>query len=94
MIFKCQFPGCGYETDNKSQIHFHHINPRENKGNNKPYNLIQLCPNCHTKIFSPESKKGIHSIRNENSIILLGWKLSSSGKLLEYIDTNGRLQYK
>lgn len=94
MIFKCQFPGCNYETDNKSQIHFHHIIPRENNGSNKSFNIIQLCPNCHTKIYSPDSTKGIHSIKNSNSIVLLGWRLSSAGKILEYIDTEGNTCYK
>lgn len=94
MRYKCQFPGCTYETNQKSQIHNHHIVPKENNGTNKKYNLINLCPNHHSKIYIENSKHGIHSIKGDDSIILLGWKYSTSGNLLEYKDLNGNIFYK
>lgn len=85
-MFYCQFPlGCSYSTSQRSCIHQHHIQSKELKGNNKKSNLIYLCPNHYSCIYIPESKKGIHSIIHENSIILLSIKQSSQGKVIEYM---------
>lgn len=94
-MYKCESPICvGYETENRHQIHCHHIIPREHGGNNKKSNLIFLCPNCHSCVFIEESTQGIHSIKTKNSIILNGWLQSSGGRVLEYIDSNGKLCYQ
>lgn len=93
MRFKCEFPNCGYETNIKSQIHKHHIVPKEIAGLNKKFNTIWLCPTHHTKIYCPESKRGIHTIKGPDSIILIGWKQSTNGKILEFIDENGLKDY-
>ncbi|MFB6245924.1 MAG: HNH endonuclease [Candidatus Nanohaloarchaea archaeon] len=44
---KCEY--CGDEADHPE---VHHIKPRSEGGENKPSNLIVLCPNCHRKADS------------------------------------------
>jgi hypothetical protein len=86
-MFKCLF--CDYETEKRSKIHRHHIVPKELGGSNKRFNRVDLCPNHHNKIYVPDSKQGIHSIKAEDSIILKGWYASSSGKrIMKFINTN------
>lgn len=83
-MYYCQMPGCDYSCEDKSQINFHHIVPRELGGDNKKSNLIELCPNCHAKVYIPEAKSGNHSIRHDNSIILLNKLLSTGGTVISY----------
>lgn len=85
MKYKCEFPDCTYKTDNRTQIHNHHIIPKEIDGNNHNSNRIWLCPNCHAKIYVPEVKRGIHSFNTENSIIINSKLNSTAGKVLEYV---------
>lgn len=92
-MFKCQFPNCNYSCDNRQQIHYHHIIPSSDGGSNEDYNRIYLCPNCHHKIYIPNSTSGIHATKHKNSIVLLGWRLSTEGKILEYINENGNITY-
>ena len=61
MRYKCYI--CGFETDVKSQIHIHHIIPKSLGGSNSTFNLITLCPTCHSKVYIPEINAGIHSIK-------------------------------
>ena len=91
-MFYCEFPECKYYTLNRNQIHYHHIIPLENFRNDNENNRIWLCPTHHNFIYIPDSKNGIHSIKNDNSIILNGWKLSTIGKILEYIE-NDEIKY-
>jgi hypothetical protein len=92
-MYCCEFPECKYITLNRFQIHYHHIISVKDNGTNKPKNRIWLCPVHHNQIYIPNSKRGIHSIKTENSIILLGWLQSTSGQVLEYIDINGNINY-
>lgn len=92
MLYHCQFPDCTYSTNIKTQIHEHHIVPRELNGSNKRYNKILLCPNHHSKIYIPEATKGIHTINGEDSIIICQWLKSTSGRALEYI-SKGETKY-
>ena len=92
MRYKCQFPECDYETDIRSQIHIHHIVPRELGGCDSDYNLVQLCPNHHTKIYIPEAKQGCHTMRGPDSIILL--RKFNNNRILQYIDSDNELKYK
>ena len=91
MRYKCQI--CRYTTDLKSQIHEHHIIPREAGGPDFKWNKVWLCPNCHSKIFSEQSITGIHAKKGVLSIRLIGWRDTTAGKLLEYIDENGETKY-
>ena len=54
MKYTCRL--CGFTTDIKSQIHKHHIKPKEVGGSNNKWNLIDVCPTCHSLIYSPYSK--------------------------------------
>lgn len=85
-MFKCQF--CPFEGE-RSLINEHHIIPRELNGNNQPKNKVFVCPNCHNKIFIPNSTAGIHSIKKANSILIVGWLQSSGGRVLQYINELG-----
>ena len=93
MRYQCEFPNCGYETKNRTQIHEHHIVPKELGGKDKKFNKIFLCPNCHNRVYIPEAKIGIHSIKNDNSIIISKWLMSTAGKVLEYIEQNETKYY-
>ena len=91
--YSCQFPNCSYSTDSRHQIHYHHIDPVELEGSNKKFNRIWLCPTHHSWVYIPESKSGIHSIKTDNSMVLLSWKQSTVGRVLEYIK-NGEKCYE
>lgn len=94
-MFYCEFPYCDYKTSLRSQIAFHHILPRSLGGNkdNDPKNILTCCHNCHSKIYIPEITNGIHSKKNEDSIIIKKWFLSNEGRILNYIDSNGDEQF-
>ncbi len=83
-IYKCEGPGCNYVCHNKHQINHHHIVPKADGGSDKKINLVRLCPNCHNRIYVPTTKRGIHSIKSTNWIILKQILTSSAGHLLEY----------
>jgi len=93
-VYQCQMPECSYICEDISQINFHHIVPRSMGGSDKKSNLIELCPNCHSKIYVEGVKSGTHAVKTKNSIILMGKLLSSGGFVLEYrnIDDDN-LQY-
>ena len=94
MKYNWKFPKCDYTTNHRSQINYHHIVPQELNGTDKDYNRIWLCPTHHTKIYVPESKSGIHSIKSFDSIILIGWMSSTNGRVLEYQDRSGNNFYE
>lgn len=92
MLYRCQFPGCGFSTEVRTQIHRHHIVPREHNGSNQEHNRISLCPGHHTKIYIPNATRGIHANKGTDSIVLLGWKDSTAGKVLNYLE-NGEEKF-
>ena len=92
-MYKCQFPKCTYSCDERSHITYHHIKSKEQGGSDDDSNRIWLCPNCHCKVYIPESKTGIHSVQGKSSIIINCWRMSTSGKVLEYINSNKELTY-
>ncbi len=83
-MYHCQMPECDYICEDSSQINFHHIVPRSMGGSDKKVNLIELCPNCHSKVYVEGMKSGTHAVKTQNSIILLGKLLSTGGVVLEY----------
>lgn len=89
----CWFPGCSYKTCSKSQIHVHHIVPREMGGKDDKWNKVWLCPTHHSHIYVPGSVSGIHSVKSSGSIIILGWRTTSGGRMLEYVDPEGEVKY-
>lgn len=88
--YKCEF--CDYETNERRRIHIHHIIPRQAGGKNTKGNLVMLCPNHHSQIFSDKSQHGIHTVE-QNSIKIIGWYFSTGGWVLRYIDENGEEQF-
>lgn len=93
MKYNCEFPGCSFATNNRNEIHEHHIIPKEAGGLNNKWNKIFFCATHHGFIFCEQSRHGQHSIRTNNSIILKGWRFSTGGKILEYIDEKGDIQF-
>ncbi len=89
-MFKCQFPNCSYKTKNRWQIHHHHICSKELNGSDNTWNLIWLCPICHSRIYIPNSNNGIHKMLAKNSIQLIAWR--NNGMILEYIE-DGKTKY-
>lgn len=83
-MYYCNFPGCDYTCKDKSQINFHHITPRSMGGSNSKSNLLSLCPNCHTKVYVPNMKHGMHSQKHDNSIVITQKLYSTGGHVYEY----------
>ncbi len=84
-MYCCQMPFCDYVCEDKSQIHSHHIKPKALGGSNDRSNLINLCPNCHDgRIYIPEMSNGNHSIKHNNSVVLLGKLSSTGGPVISY----------
>lgn len=81
-MYHCEFPGCDYSTESRTQIEYHHITPKSKGGKNDRSNRAWLCPNHHKKIYIPTEEKGIHSKQSEDSIILVGWMQSTAGRTL------------
>jgi len=91
-MYECRFPNCDFRTSLRSQIHFHHIKPKELGGIDKDSNRIWLCPTHHSKVYIPESKSGIHSVKGEDSIVINGLFLSTGGLVMEY-EQNGKVKH-
>lgn len=92
-IYKCWFPECKYETNNKSLIEFHHITPKEI--NPSPLNkvTVPLCPSCHKLIYHPLVKAGQHKLNTEKSIQILNkYKTNTNpiGFSIYYMDYYGQ----
>lgn len=83
MKYKCNFPGCTYETNHR-YIHYHHIIPKSKGGSDKESNRVWLCPNHHCRIYIPGETRGIHSVCTEESVILIAKRMSTAGLILEY----------
>ena len=47
----------------------HHIHAKSKGGNNKPYNIIQVCPNCHRKIHAGQI------VIQAKVLTTLGWRV-------------------
>jgi predicted restriction endonuclease len=91
--FKCEFPNCEYEVNDKHLVHKHHIIPKELNGKNDKMNIIYLCPNHHSRIFIPNSNRGIHSLKVDDKIIIFGFLSSTFGKILHYSNMNNEEFY-
>jgi hypothetical protein len=89
-MYYCEI--CDFSTKNRNHIHEHHIIPKELKGCNKSFNTVILCSICHSMIYVEGSKSGIHSVKNDNSIIIKGWYKSTDGIIL-IIESQGIEKY-
>lgn len=92
-MFYCEIPYCSYSTENRNKINYHHIIPKELKGNNKKYNRIYLCPNHHDLVYVHGSKIGNHSIKSKDSIIILEWFSSTDGRIFRFVDVDGIIKF-
>lgn len=87
--YRCCFPGCKYETDNRSLIEFHHIHPRE-LGNVLSKNVtVELCPTHHKLIFHPGATHGQHAVEHDGSMTIVQVAQTSTGKSVIFRDSNG-----
>lgn len=84
MKYYCHYPGCNYVTESRRNIHDHHIIPKSQHGKNDRSNRVYLCPTHHQYIYIPTETQGHHSHCVEGSIILLGWKTTTKGRVLLY----------
>lgn len=93
-LFTCKFPGCTFSTKERSCIDRHHIIPRSMPGtSNKGYNLIDLCPSCHRKVYVPGVESGHHSILKSDSIIIEGKRKASTGEALLFHNVSDGKKY-
>lgn len=76
---------CDYKTNNRSLIESHHIVSRYENGSNNKWNRVYLCPNCHKKVYNEKVLSGNHSIKSESSIVIKGWRMSTLGRVLNYV---------
>jgi hypothetical protein len=90
MKYKCVFPNCDYETDNRALMEFHHINPKELKVKLNKDIEIPLCPNHHKLIFHPETKSGQHSRQYDNSLSVVQVTNTTTGQAVIFKDIDGR----
>lgn len=90
MKYRCHYPKCTYETDNRSLIELHHIKPRELDPSPLNKVTVPLCPTCHKLIFHPLVESGQHKINTEKSLQILGIFKSTHGNAVQYKDFKGK----
>jgi len=90
MKYRCVYPNCDYETNERSLIEFHHVNLRELKKKLNKDLEISLCPNHHKMIFHPESNAGQHSIMHPDSLSVVQVTNTTTGRAVIFKDMQGR----
>ncbi len=90
MKYRCVYPNCTYETDERSLIEFHHVNPRELKKKLNKDLEIALCPTHHKMIFHPESNAGQHSVMHPDSLSVVQVTNTTTGQAVIFKDMQGR----
>lgn len=88
-MYKCCFPGCNYETDNRSLIEYHHIHLREAGNRLGKKVTIPLCPNHHDLIYHEEATAGQHSEKHPESMVVKMVTNTSRGKCVIFEDMQG-----
>lgn len=91
--YKCYYPNCTYETNNRSLIELHHIKPKELDSSPLNKVTIPLCPTCHKLVYHPLVESGQHALNTEKSIQILGVYKSTQGDSLHYMDYKGNKYY-
>ena len=90
IVYKCHWPGCKFETTDRSCIDHHHIVPRELHPRLNCHVLLTFCPNHHRMIYHPESTSGHHSIKKANSLIIHHiYPTAPQGYAVEYENMQG-----
>ena len=90
MKYKCSFPNCGYVTEKRSKIEFHHITPQEVIRSSV---TLPFCPTHHRLIYHPLASSGCHSSQTNDSLEIVGLFESTHGKAIHYKDLNGKMFY-
>lgn len=90
---KCGFPGCRKVAHSRSLMDLHHILPMCMEGTDAPWNRMWVCPDHHRKIFVPGCQYGHHALKHIDSIVVVGYLNSSVGRVLQYIDCDGKERY-
>lgn len=88
-MYKCCFPGCNYETDNRSLIEYHHIHLREAGNRLGKKVTIPLCPNHHDLIYHEEATAGQHAEKHPESMIVKLVTNTNRGKCVIFEDMQG-----
>jgi len=84
-MYRCEFPGCDFTSKYRTDIHEHHITPKEFNGSNKKLNLLRVCATCHNKIHIPTvSIFNRHAAIRHDSIIITNISFSTSGFVMFY----------
>lgn len=90
MKYKCHWPGCDFETEERSEIELHHIVPRELGPRLNCHVKLSFCPTHHRMIFHPLSKHGHHSIKTDNKLIIHHiYPVAPDGYAVEYENMRG-----
>ena len=87
--YKCVFPNCVYETDDRSLIEFHHIHPKELGIKLSQHVTIPLCPTHHKLIYHPDATSGQHSIQHPESMSVVQVAMTNTGHCVIFKDSSG-----
>lgn len=88
----CHWPNCKFTTENRNEIEYHHIVPKELGERLNSNVVLSYCPTHHRLIYHPECKHGHHSINGDNKLQILGiYPTSHQGHAIEY--KNNRRRY-
>lgn len=87
--YTCSWPGCEYSTTSRSKIDMHHVTPKELNPqiNNKV--TVPLCKTHHALIYHPDTKCGQHSIKSDESLIIVSMPKTTIGPSILYEDMSG-----
>ena len=89
MMYKCCFPDCKYETENRSLIEFHHIHLREKFNRVGKKVTIPLCPNHHNLVYHEDATSGQHSEKHPDSMIVKQVTNTNKGHCVIFEDMEG-----
>lgn len=89
MKYRCVFPNCQYETDDRSLIEFHHIHPKELGVTLNRDVTIPLCPTHHKMIYHPGATAGQHSEKRPDSLSVVQVATTTTGKAVIFKDMAG-----
>jgi hypothetical protein len=89
MTYRCVFPNCTYETEDRSLIEFHHIHPKELGVKLNKDVTIPLCPTHHKMIYHPGATAGQHSENRPGSLEVVQVATTTAGKAVVFRDVAG-----
>lgn len=89
MKYRCVFPNCQYETDDRSLIEFHHIHPKELGVKLNKDVVIPLCPTHHKMIYHPGATAGQHAVQRQDSLSVVQVATTTAGKAVIFRDVSG-----